>query len=83
MDDFYLVTNLKSLVSDATNFKYDKKKMTFKKWKRLHSLIYFIAPLAAIHYYLLKKADKTEPLIYLIIILFLLIWRIFEKILKN
>ena len=69
------------LVITSTN--YMIKKMTFKKWKRLHSLIYFIAPLAAIHYYLLKKADKTEPLIYLIIILFLLIWRIFEKILKN
>ena len=58
------------------------KKMTFIKWKRLHSLIYFIAPLAAIHYYLLKKADKSEPLIYLMIILFLLIWRIFQRLLR-
>ncbi len=56
------------------------KKLTFKIWKRLHSLIYIIAPLAALHYYLLTKADKTEPLIYLGIILGLLLWRFYYKI---
>ena len=59
------------------------KKLTFKIWKRLHSLIYIIAPLAALHYYLLTKADKTEPLIYLGIILVLLLWRFYYKIIKN
>ena len=59
------------------------KKLTFKIWKRLHSLIYIIAPLAALHYYLLTKADKTEPLIYLGIILILLLWRFYFKIIKK
>ena len=59
------------------------KKLTFKVWKKLHSLIYIIASLAAFHYYLLTKADKTEPLIYLGIILGLLLWRIYYKIIKK
>ena len=59
------------------------KKLTFKIWKRLHSLIYIIAPLAALHFYLLTKADKTEPLIYLGIILALLLWRFYYKIIKK
>ena len=59
------------------------KKLTFKIWKKLHSLIYIIAPLAALHYYLLTKADKTEPLIYLGIILGLLLWRFYYKIIKK
>ena len=59
------------------------KILTFKIWKRLHSLIYIIAPLAALHYYLLTKADKAEPLIYLGIILVLLLWRFYYKIIKK
>ena len=59
------------------------KKLTFKIWKRLHSLIYIIAPLAALHFYLLTKADKTEPLIYLGIILGLLLWQFYYKIIKK
>jgi len=59
------------------------KKLTFKIWKKLHSLIYIIAPLAALHFYLLTKADKTEPLIYLGIILLLLLLRFYLKIIKK
>ena len=59
------------------------KKLTFKIWKKLHSLIYIIAPLAALHYYLLTKADKTEPLIYLGIILLLLLSQFYFKIIKK
>ena len=69
------------LVFTSTNIMV--KKLTFKIWKRLHSLIYIIAPLAALHYYLLTKADKTEPLIYLGIILLLLLWRFYFKIIKK
>ena len=58
------------------------KKLTFKIWKKLHSLIYIIAPLAALHCYLLTKADKIEPLIYLGIILLLLLWRFYFKIIN-
>lgn len=59
------------------------KKLTFKIWKKIHYLIYIIAPLAALHYYLLTKADKTESLIYLGIILALLLWRFYYKIIKK
>ena len=59
------------------------KRLTFKVWKKIHYLIYIIAPLAALHFYLLKKADKTEPLIYLGIIVLLLLWRFYSKLIKN
>ena len=59
------------------------KKLSFKIWKRIHYLIYIIAPLGALHFYLLKKADKTEPLIYLVIIFLLLLWRFYNKIIKK
>ena len=59
------------------------KKLTYKVWKKIHYLIYIIAPLAGLHYYLLKKADKTEPLIYLGIISFLLLWRLYLYIIKK
>ena len=57
--------------------------LTYRVWKKIHYLLYIIAPLAALHFYLLKKADKTEPLIYLMIIVFLLLWRLLFKITKN
>ena len=59
------------------------KRLTFKVWKKIHYLIYIVAPLAALHFYLLKKADKTEPLIYLGIIVLLLSWRFYSKLIKN
>ena len=59
------------------------KKLSFKIWKKIHYLIYIITPLAALHFYLLKKADKTEPLVYLGIIFLLLFWRVYYKIIKK
>ena len=59
------------------------KRLTFKVWKKIHYLIYIVAPLAALHFYLLKKADKTEPLIYLGIIVLLLLWRFYSKLIKK
>ncbi|PPR44508.1 MAG: Protein-methionine-sulfoxide reductase heme-binding subunit MsrQ [Alphaproteobacteria bacterium MarineAlpha5_Bin8] len=58
------------------------KKLGFKIWKRIHMLIYIVALLASLHYFLLTKADKTEPLIYLFIILLLLFWRLYSRRLK-
>ena len=49
-------------------------------WKKLHRLIYLIALLGVTHFIWLVKKDVTEPLIYLLIILFLLGFRIkFQK----
>ena len=59
------------------------KKLSYKVWKNIHELIYVAAPLAALHFYLLSKADKTEPIIYLSIIILLLLWRLYSKLIKN
>ena len=59
-----------------------KKMMSVLKqyWKKLHRLIYLIAILGVTHFIWLVKKDVTEPLIYLLIILFLLGFRIkFQK----
>jgi len=65
-----------------TSFDIWKKRLG-KNWKRLHQLIYFIAPLAAYHYILSKKGDLfrlqgdlIRPLIYSLIIVILLVFRI-------
>jgi len=54
-----------------------------KNWKRLHKLVYLIAPLAVLHYAWGKKGDFFRlqgeiilPLIYAVIVILLLITRI-------
>ena len=59
------------------------KKLTYKIWKRIHKLIYFITPFACLHYYLLTKADKTEPLVYFFIIILLLLFRLINYLSKK
>ena len=59
-----------------------KKMMSVLKqyWKKLHKLIYLIALLGVTHFIWLVKKDITEPLIYLLIIILLLGFRIkFKK----
>src|SRR6266498_4836136 len=65
-----------------TSFDIWKKRLG-KNWKRLHQFIYLIAPLAALHYAWGKKGDFFQlrgdiirPLIYAVIVIFLLIMRI-------
>ena len=65
-----------------TSFDIWKKRLG-KNWKRLHQLVYFIAPLVVLHYAWSKKGDIftlqgdiIRPLIYGIIILIFLIFRI-------
>ena len=59
------------------------RKLTYKVWKNIHKLIYVVAPLATMHFFLLTKADKKEPMIYLLIIFILFAWRIFIKAFKH
>jgi len=47
-------------------------------WKRLHKLIYVITGLGVLHFFWLVKADLREPIIYLVILLLLLLFR-FKK----
>ena len=39
------------------------KRMGGKAWNRLHQLIYVIAPLAILHYYMQSKVDVTQPVL--------------------
>ena len=54
-----------------------------EKWKKLHRLIYLIAILGVIHFVWLVKKDLTEPLIYGLIIVILLLSRLNFKNLKR
>jgi len=66
------------LASTSTNKMI--KKLGFKLWKKIHYLIYPVAILASLHFYVLVRADKTEPVIYMGIILLLLLHRIFKRL---
>jgi len=52
------------------------RKLGPKRWKALHRAIYLISVLGVIHYLLLVKADRTQPLIYGAILAVLLGYRV-------
>jgi methionine sulfoxide reductase heme-binding subunit len=47
-----------------------------KNWKRLHNLVYLINLLSALHFILVVKQGVTEPYLWMIVIVFLLILRL-------
>lgn len=47
-----------------------------RKWKKLHRLVYISATLAILHFLWLVKADIREPVIYGVILVILLLFRI-------
>lgn len=47
-----------------------------KNWKRLHSLVYVIDILAALHYVLVVKQGVIEPYLWIVLIVFLLFLRL-------
>ena len=66
------------LASTSTNNMI--KRLGFKLWKKIHYLIYPVAILASMHFYVLVRANKTEPVIYMGIIILLLLHRIFKRL---
>ena len=56
------------------------KKLGYKVWKKIHYLIYPAAILSSIHFYMLVRANKIEPAIYIFLILLLLLYRLFTKV---
>jgi sulfoxide reductase heme-binding subunit YedZ len=52
-----------------TSSKQAVQRLTFPIWQRLHRLVYPIAILACLHFYLRVKADHTLPLAYLAVVL--------------
>ena len=63
-----------------TSNKFSLRKLGYKIWKRIHYLIYIAAFLSSLHFYMLVRANKTEPLIYIIIIILLLSYRMITKV---
>ena len=63
-----------------TSTKKMLKKLGFKVWKKIHYLIYPAAILSSVHFYMLVRANKIEPAIYIFLILVLLLYRLYFKI---
>ena len=49
------------------------------KWQSLHRLIYLIALAGSLHFLMSVKSWPTEPLIYALIIITLVLWRLIRK----
>ncbi|MDI9408293.1 MAG: protein-methionine-sulfoxide reductase heme-binding subunit MsrQ [Candidatus Pacebacteria bacterium] len=61
----------------ATSVNWMIKKMGGRNWQRLHRAVYYAMIAAVVHYYLLAKADKSQPIIYGSILAILLLYRLF------
>jgi len=56
------------------------KKLGYNVWKKIHYLIYPAALLSSVHFFMLVRANKIEPAIYIFIILVLLLYRFYYKV---
>jgi sulfoxide reductase heme-binding subunit YedZ len=63
-----------------TSTKRAVQRLGFKRWKLLHRLVYVIALLGVVHFYLRVKADTTEPLIFGGVLTVLLGIRVFDAL---
>lgn len=61
------------LVVTSTNRMQKRLK---KNWGRLHKLVYLVSILAILHYFMMIKADYFMPVILLVILSFLLFYRV-------
>ena len=52
------------------------KRIGYKSWKKIHYLIYPAAILSSFHFFMLVRANKIEPAIYIGLIFLLLGYRI-------
>ena len=55
------------------------KKLGFKKWKRLHRLNYGLAVIAIVHYLMVVKGWQIEPMMYGVVVMLLLLWRLRQR----
>ncbi|MFW5425677.1 MAG: sulfite oxidase heme-binding subunit YedZ [Methylophagaceae bacterium] len=77
---FFTFTSLIPLAITSNNAMV--KRLGGKRWKKLHRLTYFIAIASSIHFYMLVKQDKTEPLFYMALLAILLGARIYRTYLR-
>ena len=59
------------------------RRMGYKRWQKLHRLVYATAVLGVAHYYLLVKSDIRLPVMYGVMVAILLIYRIVKSKGKN
>jgi methionine sulfoxide reductase heme-binding subunit len=60
----------------ATSTNWAQRKLGGRRWKQLHQLVYLIAGLALLHYFWLVKENYTWPIIFGVVIGFLLLVRL-------
>jgi sulfoxide reductase heme-binding subunit YedZ len=73
---FFTFTALIPLVITSNNRMV--KKLGGRRWKKLHRLTYAIAIATSVHFYMMVKQDKTEPLFYIALLVLLLGVRIYK-----
>lgn len=78
---FFTFTSLVILAATSNNAMV--KRLGGKRWKKLHRLTYFIAVAASVHFYMLVKQDKEEPLIYIGLLAILLGIRLYRRYQKT
>ncbi len=61
----------------ATSTADSVRRLGFPRWKRLHRLVYLVAVLGAIHFFLRVKKDVREPAVYAAVVAALLLARVF------
>ena len=64
----------------STSTKLLIRKLGYKTWKKIHYLIYPAAILSSFHFFMLVRANKIEPAIYIGIIFLLLGYRIYSRL---
>ncbi|MGY8985617.1 MAG: sulfite oxidase heme-binding subunit YedZ [Sphingomonadales bacterium] len=57
-----------------------QKRLTYKRWKKLHRLIYGISILGIFHYFMMIRGDQLEPKVYAGILFGLLGYRVVKYI---
>ena len=54
------------------------KRLVTQRWNKLHRLVYYIAIVGVVHFYMLVKKDITEPLVYIALLAVLLGIRLYR-----
>lgn len=52
------------------------KRLGSRRWKKLHKLIYFIAPMVILHFFMMRKGFQIEPLLYGFLLVVLMVLRL-------
>jgi sulfoxide reductase heme-binding subunit YedZ len=64
----------------ATSTNAMVRRLGGRRWQRLHRLVYFIAAGGVLHYLWLVKSDIREPLLYGIVLIALLGYRLWDAL---